>query len=151
MGAPRDIPNGAFLLNIVMLSRERLRAGAKAAILLPILRQILEVAVSKLPFEEDFYLATYPDISAAHTSGEVTDLRTHFIEEGYFEGRFGTKPNVDEEFYKETYPDVAAAIANRDVGSALEHYMRAGAAEGRFANPEDKKVMTRWLQLAGRI
>ncbi len=133
-----------------MLSFERLRSGAKAAILLPILREILEVAASKLPFDEDFYLSTYPDVRAAYNSGQIADLRRHFVEEGYFEGRFGAKPNVDEGFYTDTYPDVAGAIANKEVGSALEHYMNAGAAEGRFANPEDKEVMMRWLRLAGR-
>jgi len=109
------------------------------------------VAVSKLPFDEEFYLSTYPDLRMAHDSGDISDPKTHFIEAGYFEGRFGAEPKVDEEFYKEIYPDVAAAITNNDVGSALEHYMRAGALEGRFATPEDKHVMTRWLKLAGRM
>jgi hypothetical protein len=134
-----------------MLTHERLQTGSKAAIALPLLREILMVVVSKLPFDEEFYLSTYPDLRAACDRGDISDPKTHFVEVGYFEGRFGAKPNVDEEFYKETYPDVAEAITNNDVESALEHYMRAGAVEGRFATPEDKQVMTRWLNLAGRM
>jgi hypothetical protein len=151
MSVLRNLPNGSLLLSIATVTYERLQTGSKAAIALPFLREILIVAVSKLPFDEEFYLSTYPDLRAAYESGDITDLQTHFAEAGYFEGRFGAKPNVDEEFYKEIYPDVAAALANNDVGSALEHYMRAGAREGRFATPEDRQVMTRWLKLAGRM
>src|ERR1700676_2151530 len=99
MGGRHELPNGELLLTLLALSRERVQAGTKAAISLPILREIIMFSVSKLPFDEEFYLSSYEDIREAHRSGDVSDLRAHFIEEGYFEGRFGTKPSVDEDFY----------------------------------------------------
>ncbi len=133
-----------------MINQERLCTGSKAAISLPVLRAILMAATSAMPFDEDFYSSTYPDLRDAHEAGDVVDLRVHFIEEGYLEGRFGAKPYVDEQFYKETYPDVAAAVAKGGVKSGFDHYMRAGAFEGRFANPEDMEAVKRWNALLGR-
>lgn len=144
------LPNGQFLLDGLMLNQDRLRTGSKAAISLPVLKAILIVATSGMPFDEEFYRLTYPDLRAAYDAGDVTDLRTHFIEEGYFEGRFGSKPEVDEQFYRDTYPDVAAAVAKGDVLSGLDHYMRAGAFEGRFANADDMDTVKRWNGLLGR-
>jgi hypothetical protein len=145
-----DLPSGEILLNLLMITRERLHSGAKAAISIPILREILAVAISKLPYDEDFYLSTYEDIRDAYKSGQISNLRTHFMQEGYFEGRFGARPDVDEEFYKQTYPDVMAAISNGSVASGLDHYLRAGAAEGRFANSDDMQLKMHWLALGGK-
>lgn len=150
MGSLNHLPNGQFLLNGIMLTRERLEAGSKVAIPLSVLKAILVAAASSLPFDEAFYRSTYPDLRDAHEAGDISDLRTHFIESGYFEGRIGSKPDVNEQFYKETYPDVANAIANGDVESAFDHYMRAGAFEGRFANVTDMENMKRWLTLLGQ-
>ena len=151
MSALASLQNGELLLNLITLTRQRLQSGSKAAVSLPILLEILKVAVAASPFDEAFYLATYEDVREAHLSGQVPDVKAHFVEQGYFEGRFGIRPDVDEAFYTETYPDVAQAIVNRHVGSALEHYMRAGAVEGRFANPADKQRVTRWLTLGGKM
>ncbi len=145
------LPNGEFLLYLLNLTRQKLLSGSKAAISLPVLVEIVSVAASTLPFDEDFYLSTYEDVRKAHQSGDMPDVKSHFTSQGYLEGRFGCRPDIDEVFYTTTYPDVAAAIARRDVSSALEHYMRAGAMEGRFANAADKDSMTRWLQLGGKL
>jgi hypothetical protein len=144
-----NLPNGRLLLEGLMLTQERFRGGSKAAVPLPALRALLVVAVSTLPFDQEFYLSTYPDIRDAFQSEDITDLKLHFIEEGYLEGRFGAKPDVDEEFYRDTYPDIAAAVARGEVESCLDHYVRSGAAEGRFANPRDMQVTNRWLELLG--
>ena len=150
MGMPFDLPNGGLLLTLLMLSRERIQTGSKAAVSIPMLREVIMLAVSKLPFDEDFYLSTYNDIREAYQSGEVSNLRVHFMEEGYFEGRLGAMPDLDEVFYRETYPDVAEAITNNELESVMEHYIRAGAVEGRFANAEDRKIVTRWMKLGGK-
>jgi hypothetical protein len=151
MDAPKALPNGDLLLNIINLSRDRLNSGSKAAMSLPLLREILMVAVSKLPFDDDFYLTTYQDIRSAYEGGSITDLKMHFIDRGYFEGRLGADPGVDEDFYKETYPDVAMAILNSEVKSGADHYLHAGASEGRFANAEDKQLVEKWLRLGGKM
>jgi hypothetical protein len=106
-------------------------------------------AISKLPFDEEFYCATYKDVREAHNRGDIPDLKSHFIEQGYFEGRIGANPTIDEKFYTDTYPDVAAAIENNGVTSALEHYLGAGAFEGRFANREDQQLADHWRRLGG--
>jgi hypothetical protein len=145
-----SLPNGRSLLMSLSLTPERLRSGSKIAVPIPALRAILSLAVSTLPFDEGFYTETYPDIAKAHSLGDVADLRTHFIQEGYFEGRFGSKPEFDADFYTDTYPDVAAGIAKGEVSSALDHYLRAGAAEGRFATHADVEAWKRWHGIISR-
>ncbi len=142
-------PPGRLLLEALFLTRERLKAktNSKAAVPLPILREIIATAVAGLPFDEEFYLAQNPDIREAAAEGSVTDLRAHFVNEGYLEGRFGVRPDLDEVFYRETYPDVANAIANGEVASGLDHYLLSGAFEGRFANHEQMTSGKRWLEL----
>lgn len=152
MRGPRSIPNGRLLIESIGLSRERLTAGINSKIAVPaqVLRELLTLVASTLPFDLAFYLATYPDVREAHAAGRIADPRTHFIEQGYTEGRFGSKPDVDEEFYKNTYPDVKSAIAAGIVASALDHYLRAGAFEARFANAESVESTKRWLAILGR-
>ena len=141
------LPNGRVLLAGMMLTRERLRTGIKAAISVPVLRAILTAAIAQLPFDEDFYLATYPDIKDAYHAGRITDLHEHFVEDGYLEGRLGTMPEFDVEFYTSTYPDVADALASGDLTSAFEHYVRAGCYEGRCANLAEMENIQPWMDL----
>jgi hypothetical protein len=149
---PKSIPNGRLLIESIGLSRERITVSLKSKVAVPaqLLKELLTIVASTLPFEVDFYLATYPDIREAHEAGQIADPRTHFIEEGYIEGRFGSKPNIDEEFYKSTYPDIKTAIATGVVESALDHYLRAGAFEARFPNAESVANTKRWLAILGR-
>lgn len=140
-------PNGRLLLEALTLTLERFRGGSRAAIPLPVLRQVVAAAVSALPFDEEFYLSQYPDIKAAVEAGEITDPRSHFVQDGYFEGRFWANPNVDEKFYGTTYPDVAQAITQGVIGSGREHYLRTGAYEGRFANEEELTASSLWAEL----
>src|SRR5665213_2683270 len=104
---PNGIPNGRLLLETIGLSRERLNAGRKLKVKVPVpaqlLKELLTIAASTLPFDLDFYLSTYPDIKHAYDTGRIADPRTHFVEEGYIEGRFGSKPSVDEQYYTTTY------------------------------------------------
>jgi hypothetical protein len=131
----------------MMLSRERLSTGSKAAVSIPVLKSILSIAIAALPFDEEFYLSTYPDIRNAINAGLIGDPKAHFVEEGYFEGRLGALPNFDEGFYKDTYPDVAVAIAKGEVRSAFDHYIGGGAVEGRSANRDDMEASKRWTSL----
>lgn len=149
MKSPSTLPNGRVLLQGMMLSRERLQDGSKAAVSIPLLKAILTVASSALPFDTEFYLAAYPDIREAYDAGRVVDVKAHFIEEGYFEGRLGTMPDIDEKFYKEMYPDVADAIASGQISSALDHYLRTGAAEGRCVNKAEWEASKYWRDLLG--
>jgi hypothetical protein len=147
-----DIPNGRLLLESIGLTRERLNAGPRIKVPVPasLLKELLLIAASNLPFDQEFYLENYPDIAKAIDHGRVSSARAHFIEEGFLEGRFGSKPQVDEGYYKNAYPDVAAAVNAGGIASALEHYMRAGAYEARIPNPVGGNSLARWMTILGK-
>lgn len=141
------LPHGRVLMDGMALTFERLRGTSKVAVSLPVLRAIISVAIAEMPFEPEFYQNTYPDIRQAYEAGQITDLKTHFIESGYFEGRLGAEPAFDEQFYKSTYPDVVEALETGKTSSAFEHYVRAGAFEGRHANALNQESAKQWTKL----
>ena len=143
------VPNGRVLLAAMRLNPESL---SKKQVTVPATawRALLSILVSALPFDEEFYAATYPDIDEARRRGEIPDLRMHFVENGYFEGRLGSAPRVDEAFYLARYRDVALAIAAGQFDSAREHYIKVGAAEGRAASEHDLEALHVWINLLRR-
>ena len=138
------LPHIDLLLQSMRISRERLCSRSKVAINTRLLRTLLHALAGQLPFDPDFYLAQNDDVAAAYETGEITDLRRHFIESGFIEGRFGAPPEVDETFYADTYKDIGAAIRRGDILSATEHYVRAGAAEGRIPCEAMRPEVQRW-------
>src|SRR5439155_27329392 len=88
MSAPLP-PNGRVLLDALMLTPELLRALPKVAVPVAGLRALIGALVAAMPFDEEFYAATYPDLAAARNAGTIADLRMHFIEHGYLEGPLG--------------------------------------------------------------
>lgn len=141
------MPHVELLLQSLRISRERLTSRSKVAIDTRLLRALLQSLAGQLPFDPDFYLAQNPDVAAAHSAGEITDLHQHFIESGFLEGRFGAPPPVDEAFYATSYQDIGAAIQRGDVASGSEHYMRSGAAEGRVPSEASRPMVERWAAL----
>jgi hypothetical protein len=141
------LPNAKILLDALSLTPERLKAGTRAPVPLPILRAILTTSAAKLPFDKEFYLGTYSDVAAAFKTGRIQDLHSHFAETGYFEGRLGSKPYVDEAYYRKTYPDVATAINSGALKSGYEHYIKTGAGEGRSPNAEHVQFMKYWQEV----
>ncbi|MDE2334861.1 MAG: hypothetical protein KGK10_10030 [Rhodospirillales bacterium] len=141
------VPHIDLILQALRVGRDRLGSRAKIAIDARLLRKLLMTLASTLPFDETFYRANYPDLAEAHASGAIRDLRTHFVEVGFLEGRIGSRPEVDEAFYTTTYPDVAQAILRGDVPSGTEHYMRAGIAEGRVPNPAQLEAIESWFSV----
>lgn len=138
------LPHIDQLLRALRINRERLNSKSKIAIDAKLLRMLLQTLAEAADFSEEFYLSNNPDIAAAHAQGDIADLRAHFIELGFFEGRAGAAPRVDEAFYASTYPDVADAVRRGDVVSGTEHYLRSGAAEGRVPNRQVKPAMDAW-------
>ena len=145
-----SLPNGKALLETLMLTPEMLRSLQKVPVPVPALRALLSLLIAALPFDEEFYAGTYPDLAQARESGSIADLGKHFREHGYLEGRLGAQPAIDEDFYKATYPDVAMAISRGDIRSALDHYIMAGASEGRAANAAEMQAHRAWLEILGR-
>jgi hypothetical protein len=74
-------------------------------------------------FDEDFYLAMYPDV---RESGQ--DAFAHYMKHGWREGR-DPSPAFSTRKYLIDYPDVAASGAN-----PLTHFVGWGAQEGRQAS-----------------
>ena len=136
------LPPIDLLLRALRINRERLDSTSRIAIDAKLLRALLQGAVGGQPFDEAFYLETYPDIAAAHASGDIPDL--HHVETGYFEGRAGVPTAVDEDYYTQTYRDVGLAVQRGDVKSGAEHYLRSGAAEGRVPSPDLKPAIDWW-------
>ncbi|MBV8199776.1 MAG: hypothetical protein JOZ15_04045 [Acidobacteria bacterium] len=143
-------PNGRLLLEALMLTPAMLRSLPRVPVPAAAIHALIELVVASVPFDEEFYAATYPDLAAARDSGAIGDLHKHFIEQGYLEGRLGAPPEVDEAFYCETYPDIAAAIERGELTCAFEHYVRGGAAEGRFASAAERDAAQAWRELLDR-
>lgn len=138
------LPHIDQFLRALRINRERLNSKSKVAIDAKLLRMLLQALARNLPFSEEFYLQSYPDIAEAHAQGQIEDLHAHFVELGFFEGRAGAPPPVDEAFYLSTYRDVADAVQRGDVKSGAEHYLRSGAAEGRVPNAQLKPLTDSW-------
>ena len=139
------IPHIDLLLQALRVNRDRLNSKSKIAIDAKLLKTILQAMVAGAPFNEAFYKQNYPDLAAAQASGAIPDLHKHFIETGYFEGRFGAAPPVDEAYYTSTYKDVGQAVLKGDVTSGTEHYLRSGASEGRVPNEEIRSELEAWM------
>jgi hypothetical protein len=139
------IPHIDLLLQALRVNRDRLNSKSKIAIDAKLLKTILQAMVAGAPFNEAFYKQNYPDLAAAQASGAIPDLQKHFIETGYFEGRFGSAPPVDEAYYTSTYKDVGQAVLKGDVTSGTEHYLRSGASEGRVPNEDIRQELEAWM------
>lgn len=139
------IPHIDLLLQALRVNRDRLNSKSKIAIDAKLLKTVLQAMVAGAPFNEAFYKQNYPDLAAAQESGAIPDLHKHFIETGYFEGRFGSAPPVDEAYYTSTYKDVGQAVLKGDVTSGTEHYLRSGASEGRVPNEEIRSELEAWM------
>jgi len=142
---PAYIPHIDLLLQALRVNRDRLNSKSKIAVDAKLLKTLLQTMVANAPFSEAFYKEAYPDLAAAQAAGQIPDLRQHFIETGFFEGRFGSPPPVDEAFYTSTYKDVGQAVLKGDVISGTEHYLRSGAAEGRIPNEEIRADLEAWM------
>jgi hypothetical protein len=145
--APEYVPHIDLLLQSLRINRERLNSRSKIAIDAKLLRMLLQALAASISFSPEFYLKTYPDIAEAHAAGQIEDLRRHFVELGFFEGRMGCEPPVDETYYTTQYKDVGAAVQRGDVLSGGEHYMRSGASEGRIPNATVRAAVDNWIAI----
>ena len=141
------LPHIEIFLRALRINRDRLASKSKIAVDAKVLRHLLQSLAEAAPFSSEFYMRNNPDIAEAHACGQIKDLRAHFIQQGYFEGRSGAGLTVNEDFYTSTYPDVADAVKRGDVTSAGEHYLRSGAAEGRIPNALMKEEIEGWLSV----
>ena len=94
--------------------------------------------IANVKFDENWYLAKYPDVKEAVKRSIVASGREHYLRSGYYEHRMPTSILVDEKWYLEAYPDVAKAIKAGTYKTGQAHFDIAGFHEGRmpYANFE---------------
>jgi hypothetical protein len=94
--------------------------------------QLIRRLIVGVEVDEKWYLARYEDIRQAIESGTVSSARTHFVNDGYFEGRvpFGIK--VDEKYYLSRNPGVADYVRKGMLQSGQQHFDENGYKEGRL-------------------
>ena len=136
---------------LAMISAGAKRHDAKSvAVPEPVLRLILQLALSQAQFDEGAYLRENPDVADSVRRGMVSSAKFHYVNYGYFEGRSGGVP-VDTIWYEKQYPDVAQAMRSgkTKVKSSTEHFHVAGAAEGRAPNAASQAEVVIWLKALG--
>ena len=95
-------------------------------------------AAAQIEFDEKWYLSEYKDVAEALRRGQLSSARSHFIDDGFVEGRWAANPRVDEDWYLRAYPDVALAVIEGAFMSGYEHYTTVGISEGRLPVPPKK-------------
>jgi|GEM_PF-2803639 len=83
-------------------------------------------------FDEEWYLATYPDVKEALAEKRFQSAWEHFLGFGYFEGRLPGMKGFDPKRYVESYADLNHLGNSPDlVRVATDHYLSWGYREGR--------------------
>ena len=141
------VPHIDLFLEALRINRERLGSRSKVAVDARLLKVLLQTLVECGRFSEEFYLQTYPDIAEARAAGKLDDVRRHFVEHGYFEGRTGAPIEVDTAYYTRRYQDVGQAVLRGEVKSAAQHFRQSGYAEGRVPNAALESVIEQWLSV----
>ena len=132
---PQFFPVLEDFLDYVDTSADKFSGPRKVLVSLHLLRCLIGLAAGEIAFDERYYRERYPDLRRAAESGEIPDLKMHFISHGYFERRQACARQaapVDEEWYLSTYPDVAKGLADGHVASVTDHYLTTGRREGRL-------------------
>jgi hypothetical protein len=110
------------------------------------LRLLLQYVALSSDYDEDFYLKENNDVAEAYEAGQVTDLRKHFRERGFFEGRKAANVDLDEEWYLETYTDVADSVTEGSFSSGLAHFLERGEIEMRSPNEDADYWVQAWAE-----
>jgi hypothetical protein len=82
--------------------------------------------------DEAWYLNRYQDIAQAIREGTVPSAQSHFVNDGYFEGRLPFDIKVDERYYLSQNPGVADYVRRGMLLSGQQHFEENGYAEGRL-------------------
>ena len=94
--------------------------------------KLLKQIIGGIDVDEAWYAKMYDDIGQAVRVGTIRSARSHFIDNGYFEGRLPFPIKVDEAWYLRQYPDVADGIRKGILTTAQEHFETDGYKEGRL-------------------
>jgi len=94
--------------------------------------EMMRRLIVNVPVDEAWYLGRYPDIAAAIRQGLVSDPKSHFVNDGYFEGRVPFLIRVDERYYLGQHPGVADYVRKGLLESGQEHFDSSGYHEGHL-------------------
>jgi hypothetical protein len=94
--------------------------------------QMLRRLLSMVEVDEEWYLKRYPDIADAIEQGLVPSARAHFINDGFFEGRWPFPMQVDERYYLLQNAGVADFVRKGLLESGQQHFDENGYVEGRL-------------------
>ena len=94
--------------------------------------------ISRIHFDENWYLSKYRDVREAIDKGVVASARHHYSRFGYYEHRLPYKIDIDKIWYLQTYPDVQTAVERKHYTSGQAHFEAAGFREGRLPYPDFK-------------
>ena len=93
---------------------------------------LFQILGSRVPLDEDFYLAKHPDVAEAIYQGHFRSVRHHYETFGFLEGRQPHRIVVDNNYYLDNNPDVRESIRDGHEKSAQTHFERYGWKEGRM-------------------
>jgi hypothetical protein len=94
--------------------------------------QVVRRVIADVEVDEDWYLQQYPDIADAIDKGLVESAKSHFVNDGFFEGRLPFQVDVDEDFYLRENPGVAEYVKKGLLNSGQQHFDENGYKEGRL-------------------
>lgn len=103
------------------------RDGENISVDLSKLKMLISYIVEKEPFDEAWYLETYPDVRNALKQGTLESAKRHYVETGYFEGRLPGLGEFDTARYIQKNPDLAQMASDE----ATRHFIYTGYSEGR--------------------
>ncbi|MDR3532109.1 MAG: hypothetical protein P4L90_16360 [Rhodopila sp.] len=94
--------------------------------------QMIRQLIADVNVDEGWYLERYQDIAEAVSNGIVASAKSHFINDGYFEGRMPFPIRVDERYYLAENPGVADYVRKGHLESGQQHFDENGYKEGRL-------------------
>jgi hypothetical protein len=94
--------------------------------------QMIRRLIAGVEVDEAWYLQRYLDIAEAIEQGIVPSARSHFVNDGYFEGRVPFPIKVDEAYYLKENEGVADHVEKGWLKNGQQHFDEHGYAEGRL-------------------
>ena len=138
--------------DLLIKAAATLKPSEKTVVIpLDMLKLLLSSALASGFIDEIGYLAANPDVKGAIQRGEISDAKTHFIENGYFENRVGAIGVFDEEYYLNCNPDVFNAVRRGLWASGKDHYEQVGKFEWRSPNENSEHDWRQWRLFLGKV
>ncbi|WP_397544402.1 hypothetical protein [Roseovarius salis] len=92
---------------------------------------LLRQYVASFPLDEEWYRSANSDVQEAFEAGAIDDAKSHFVTQGYIEGRGYPPADFDEASYLENNDDLRDAYEAGNVSDLKAHFVRHGFYEGR--------------------